>query len=253
MPRALATSTFASFDGCTLAYHEAGSGAPVVLLHGFAADTARNWVEPGVLDALCDAGRRVVALDARGHGASDKPHEPDAYRGGAMARDVQTLLDHLELDHPDVCGYSMGAITTLQLLARDARARSVVLGGIGSRVLEAGLRDRSDELADALEAEDPGGITNPTAKAFRAFADATGADRRALAAIQRSRRGDTVELARTLEVPGLVVAGNADELLGSAEGLAEQLGAKCVLVPGNHLTAVYAPRFTTAIVEFLGG
>src|SRR5262245_37410498 len=101
---------FASFDGTEIAYTVSGSGPDVLLLHGFAADHRVNWVEPGVVDALVDGGHRVIAYDARGHGASGKPHDPDAYAHDAMPRDATTLLDHLDVTTVDVVGYSMGAM-----------------------------------------------------------------------------------------------------------------------------------------------
>src|SRR5207245_2750993 len=89
---------FESFDGTSLFYDEQGDGRAVVLLHGFAADTNINFVRPGIFDRLLDLGYRVIALDARGHGLSGKPHDPEAYRDEAMANDVRALLDHLALD-----------------------------------------------------------------------------------------------------------------------------------------------------------
>ena len=70
--------TFASFDGTELFYDDQGDGRPVVLLHGFAADTNINFVRSGILDALVDEGYRTIALDHHGHGISAKPHEPEA-------------------------------------------------------------------------------------------------------------------------------------------------------------------------------
>ena len=170
----------------------AGEGPDVLLLHGFAADHHVNWVAPGVVDALVAAGRRVIALDARGHGESDKPHDPAAYENDAMARDAPGLLDHLGVEHVDVVGYSMGALVSTRLVPDEPRARSCVLGGIGgksrgrSRVLRHGRRDL---IADALEADDAASsITDASARAFRSFAEQTGADRLALAAIQPGRR-----------------------------------------------------------------
>src|SRR5205807_10281801 len=92
--------SFESFDGLTLAYESYGSpgGVPVLLLHGFAADSEANWVRPHVVEALVDAGRRAITLDARGHGRSDKPHDPTAYADGAMVRDARALLDHLGVE-----------------------------------------------------------------------------------------------------------------------------------------------------------
>src|SRR5256885_11973721 len=98
---------FTSFDGVELHYEVEGAGPPAVLLHGFAADAKGNWVQPGVVAALVAAGRQAVTLDARGHGDSDKPHDPQAYADDAMLRDVQALFDHLDLAQVDVAGYSI--------------------------------------------------------------------------------------------------------------------------------------------------
>ena len=100
---------FESFDGLRLSYLDDGDGRPVVLLHGFAADTNVNYVRSGILDLLLDEGYRVVTLDARGHGLSSKPTDPDAYADDAMKRDVIALFDHLGLENVLLVGYSMGA------------------------------------------------------------------------------------------------------------------------------------------------
>ena len=245
-------SRFRSFDGTTLAYESSGGGPPVLLLHGFAADSRANWVRPHVVDALTQAGRRVITLDARGHGRSDKPHDPAAYSDGAMVRDAQALLDHLHLERADVCGYSMGAMTTYALVAREPRARSAVLGGVGGRLGGRALAERAPRIADALLAADPRTITDRVGSAFRAFADSTGADRQALAAIQRSRRAHVPDGAIT--VPTLVIAGDGDTLVGSPHDLAARIpGATVRVVSGDHLTAVFDPAFRQAIVEFLVG
>ena len=106
---------FTSFDGVGLAYTVVGSGPDVLLLHGFAADAHGNWIGPGIRDAIVATGRRVVAYDARGHGASDKPHDVAAYENDAMRRDAQALLDFLHIERVDVVGYSMGAIVSSRL------------------------------------------------------------------------------------------------------------------------------------------
>src|SRR6478735_2330481 len=203
---------FISFDGVGIAYTVAGDGPDALLLHGFAADHRVNWVAPGVVDALVAAGRRVIALDARGHGQSDKPHDPAAYENDAMARDARGLLDHLGVEAVDVIGYSMGALVSTRLVPDEPRTRSCVLGGIGGRVK--GRRGFSDEqrarIADALTTEDPSTITDPSARAFRAFADQTGADRLALAAIQRAATPDAKTRLADIAVPTMVIAGDGD-------------------------------------------
>jgi pimeloyl-ACP methyl ester carboxylesterase len=242
---------FTSFDDLDLAYLDVGEGAPVVLLHGFAADHFSNWVATGVVDDLVGAGRRVLAPDARGHGASAKPHDPAAYANDAMIRDVQSLLDHAALARVDVVGYSMGAIVAGRLAPREPRVRSLVLGGVGG---EWGGEQRPLDtvpIAEALEIEDPGDIEHPLAAAFRRFADSTGADRFALAANQRSRQGETTNVA-AISVPTLVLAGDADQLAGPSEALAERIpGATFRTLRGNHLSAVRDPEFSRSIVAFV--
>ncbi len=136
---------FHSFDGIQLAFQASGEGPPVVLLHGFAADSDRNWVRPGVVAALEDAGRQTILLDARGHGSSDKPYEPSAYASGAMARDVMSLVEHLGLEQVDVCGYSMGARTAMTLAASGERVRSAILGGVGRRLGSRAMAERAPD------------------------------------------------------------------------------------------------------------
>jgi pimeloyl-ACP methyl ester carboxylesterase len=245
---------FASFDGTEIAYTIAGAGPDALLLHGFAADHRVNWVVPGVVDALVAAGRRVVAYDARGHGASDKPHDPDAYADDAMAKDARALLDHLAIEHVDIVGYSMGSIVSTRLVPDEPRTRSLVLGGIGQRIR--GRRGLSDEqriaIADALETEEPSLITDASARAFREFADRTGADRLALAAIQRAPTPAAPTRLADIAVPTMVIVGDRDTLAGSPQGLADRIpGAIARGVHGDHLGAVGDPAFRVAIAEFV--
>ena len=111
------------------------TGPDALLLHGFAADHRVNWVAPGVVDALVAAGRRVIALDARGHGQSDKPHDPGRVRerrhGARRARRCSTTSAS---SGSTSIGYSMGALVSTRLVPDEPRARSCVLGGIGGRV-----------------------------------------------------------------------------------------------------------------------
>ena len=247
---------FESFDGTAIAYTIAGEGPDALLLHGFAADHHVNWVAPGVVDALVAAGRRVIAYDARGHGQSDKPHDPAAYENDAMARDARALLDHLGVERVDVVGYSMGALVTTRLVPDEPRTRSAVLGGIGGR--SRGRRGLSGEqraaIATALETDDPAGIANASARAFRSFADHTGADRLALAAIQRAATPEARTRLEAFAVPTLVIAGDGDTLAGSPQMLAERIpGAVARVVKGSHLGAVADPAFRAAVVEFVTG
>src|SRR5436190_13797199 len=123
-------------DGVEIAFLDEGEGEPIVLVHGFASTAAMNWVHPGWVATLTKAGRRAIALDNRGHGASTKLYDPAAYHSAVMSEDVRALLDHLGLPRADVLGYSMGArIAAFLALAHPARVRRVVFGGLGSHLI----------------------------------------------------------------------------------------------------------------------
>ena len=244
-------------DGVGIEYEVTGSGPPVLLLHGFAASGIVNWIRPGVADALESAGHTVVVYDARGHGLSDAPHEEAAYAGGAMVQDAIGLVDHLGFDALSAVGYSMGAQVTAAWAARDARVRRAVLGGIGSRLLLPQPGERrypAQSIALALESAASATLPDATGRAFRAFADATGSDRLALAAIQRARVVSGQADLSELRIPVLVLVGEGDTLIGDASVLARALpDARLQVVPGDHLSAVTSPEFATAAVGFLAG
>ena len=142
-------------DGVEIRYVTAGEGDPVILVHGFSASAAANWMLPGVFSRLSQS-YRVIAIDARGHGGSDKPREPEAY-GEKMAKDVVNLMDHLEIDRAHVGGYSMGAFITMKLIASaPERLRSAIVGGAGWMRPEE-HRSLMDAVADSLESG--GGVT----------------------------------------------------------------------------------------------
>jgi pimeloyl-ACP methyl ester carboxylesterase len=240
-------------DGVEIAFIDEGAGAPIVLVHGFASTAQVNWVYPGWLSTLTKAGRRVIALDNRGHGASTKLYDPAAYHSARMADDVRALLDHLGLPCADVMGYSMGArITAYFALAHPSRLRRAVLGGLGIRLVEGvGL---PESIADALEAPSLDDVRDPTGRTFRAFAEQTHSDLDALAAcIRGSRQTLTRDEVGTLRAPILVAVGSKDTVAGSARELVALLPAgRAFDIPGrDHMLAVGDKAFKEAVTSFL--
>jgi pimeloyl-ACP methyl ester carboxylesterase len=250
--------------GVRINYTVDGQGPPIVLVHGFAASIELNWRLPGIIDALAGAGRRVIAVDCRGHGQSEKPHDPEAYSGTRMADDVIAVMDHLGVDKADLMGYSMGGFLSASLLVRHPeRFNSVILSGVGDGLLLGAMpRERSEAIARAMEADGaakprpPGirGDLEEVGRQFRAFAERMGNDLAALAAMQRTERRGGYDPARLTDVklPVMVLIGDKDDLVGPADKLAAAIpGATLVKVPGDHLTAVAAPELKKAVVEFL--
>jgi len=241
-------------NGCPINYIVEGSGAPVMLIHGFASNLQGNWRAPGTVDAIVKAGRQVIAIDCRGHGRSGKPHDPDAYAGSAMADDAVAVLDHLHIDKADLAGYSMGGfLSTTLLVNRPERWRSVIISGMGDVLLKGNLPSQQfDTLVAAMEAPDAASIKDARGRAFRQFAEASGNDLRALAAMHKTRRAgfDPAKLA-AVKTPVLVLIGDKDDP-ASAKRLADAIpGASFVQVPGDHLGAPATPQFASAIVKWL--
>ena len=246
-------------DGVEVAVHRWGAPGdlpPVYLQHGFVADTRLNWVGTGTVGVLLSAGREVVGIDARGHGRSDKPHDPAAYGELRMADDLRRVADALGHDSFDLAGYSMGATVAMLTAATDRRVRRLVVVGAGAAFVEPGGAERHTVLmaglAAALDAADVADVRDPETVFYRRLADALNADRRALAAHARAVHTRDADLA-AITAPTLVLAGDADPLAVRPEALAAAIpGARVTVVPGDHSTALRAPAFAAALVDFLG-
>lgn len=242
-----------SSDGIDIAYLDRGKGEPVLLIHGFASNVRVNWVGTGWVERLVKAGRRVIAIDNRGHGESEKIHDKACYEAPMMAGDARRLIGHLGFERVDVLGYSMGArIAAFLALDHPEKVRSVIFGGLGINMVK-GMGD-SEEIALALEAPSLADVEGVRGRAFRKFADSTGGDLKALAACMRSaRQRINAEQVGSLRCPVLVAVGTDDEVAGSAAELAALIpGAQVLDIPGrNHMMAVGAEDFKKGALEFL--
>lgn len=236
-----------------IAYLDEGEGDPILLIHGFASSKNVNWVYPGWTSELTKAGRRVIAIDNRGHGESTKLYDAEDYHIGTMAADARALLDHLGIARADIMGYSMGGrITAYLAYSVPERVRSAVLGGIGMGLIAGG--GPGENVAKALEADDLADVSDPMGRTFRAFADQTRSDRRALAACLRgSRRLMSREEAAAIAVPTLIAVGTTDDVAGSAHALGEVITRAQVLdIPDrDHMRAVGDRVYKAGVRDFL--
>ena len=245
-------------DGIRIAYERAGEGPPVVLVHGFGSSRVQNWRSTGWYGSLTEAGFSVLAIDCRGHGESDKPHDPLLYHHDRMAEDVVTVMDAAGVANAPYIGYSMGGLIGLRftLLFPDRLPR-LILGGVGETYLR-GPRvsdpERRTMIADALLAENKDDIIDPRARMFRDFADQPGKDKLALAACMRAM-SPPLPLAtlQMFRLPILVACGDQDDVAGPAGPLAAIfLHGFAAIVPGrDHMSAVGARPTRQAAIDFL--
>ena len=249
-----------SFDsnGVRIAYDDLGTGEPIVLLHGFAADRRLNWRLPGWYELLTKAGYRVIAADARGHGRSDRPSDPNAYEPAGIAGDTIRLLDHLGIDKASVFGYSMGGRNAAWLLHRHPdRFLGAVIGGVGINLLRIDDASAWESRGFKLTADNrkTKSLAIPSLERLYGHATRSGGQLGALAAclLGAFPNMSTASLKR-IRTPTLVICGSRDTTAGSPIPLAESIpGAKAVVIPGaTHLSSITDPFCKGAVLGFLG-
>ena len=249
----LAVQRFRSRDGVELAWREIGDGQPVVLLHGLMG-SGTLMADSRLALVLADRGYRVILPDLRGHGDSGRPHDPACYPPDVLADDGLALIDHLGLVDYHLGGYSLGAKLVLRLLARGARPTRAVAAGQGLDALDAET-DRTDGYRRLLAAMANGDAFEPGSReeGFAGWITQTGADPRAIGLLLDSFVATPQDALRQVPTPTLVVVGDGDSRGASAGELTAFLpNGQLVVVPGDHGTALDAPEFTAAVLDFLG-
>ena len=245
-----ATHRWNASDGVELAWRELGRGRAVILLHGLFSDANINWIKFGTADRIASDGFRVIMPDLRAHGLSGKPHEPEHYPKGILARDLRQLIVHLGLDEFDLGGFSLGARTTVEAVGEGLRPRRAFLGGAGLEGLENWER-RKDFFLEAIALFDEVQRDDPHWLSIQ-FMKSQGIDRVAATLLLDSFEDAFMDWLRAFTMPTLVVCGSEDEDNGSAEELAAALpNAIFRRVPGTHMSSVTKPDFGAAIAEFL--
>ncbi len=247
----LSVHRFRGRDGADLVYRERGEGRPLVLIHGYFSTAVINWVRYGHAAAIAARGRRLIMPDLRGHGDSAKPHEPAAYPPDVLADDGFALIEQLGLADYDLGGYSLGARTTVRMLARGATPRRAVVAGMGlDGILHAA--DRSTYFRRILTHLGTFERGSPEWMA-ETFLKTVGGDPEALLQVLGTFVDTPREALARIAIPTLVLAGADDNDNGSAAELAAELPAgRYAVMPGNHMSAVTKPELGMAIADFLG-
>jgi pimeloyl-ACP methyl ester carboxylesterase len=241
---------FQGHDGTRLAYRELGQGRPVVLIHGYFSTATVNWVRYGHAATIAARGHRVIMPDLRGHGDSAKPHDPAAYPPDVLADDGFALIEHLGLTDYDLGGYSLGARTTVRMLARGATPRRAVVAGMGLEGIQH-TAQRGGHFRRILT--NLGTFERGSSEWMaEAFLKTVGGDPVALLGVLDTFTDTPTDVLKRFAVPTLVLTGAKDDDNGSAEALTDTLAnARCIVVPGDHMGAVTKPELGTAIADFL--
>jgi pimeloyl-ACP methyl ester carboxylesterase len=263
------TDGFFDSGGVPIHYVEAGQGPAVVLIHGYIANADRHWLQTGVIANLA-ADHRVIALDCRGHGLSDKPTEPEAY-GMEMANDVVRLLDHLRIRRAHIVGFSMGAFIAGHLATTRAdRLASVSFVGhhpirewtvADERDAEASARDLESDTpfrSLILAISPPDAV--PTEERIRTLSRElmVANNPKALAAYHRALRGLAVTdgALAAVSIPMLAIVGSEDPAFAGVQALKMVVPALPVVVVdgaehGGERGVLRRPEFLSALRQFL--
>lgn len=236
-----------SADGHRIAFESVGQGRPTVLLHGF-TDSRHSWREAGYVEALERAGRSPILLDARGHGDSDKPHDPALYASRRRADDVVAVLDALGVAQADLIGFSMGGgIALATALHHPSRVRCVAT--VSAHCFAQDLSMLRALVADGVD----GWIAHLDAKGFQLSAAAKQRlqrnDIEALRACVVFDRPDSSYLLAKLQLPLMVLGGSEDPEHGLIQRFAAQTGAPFKTLTGrNHFSSFLAVEEIVAVL-----
>ena len=244
------TTFYPGFDGARLALHRMGSGRPLIMLHGLFSNAEMNWIKWGHAERLAGAGFECLMPDLRAHGESDAPHDPAAYPGDCLARDLAALVDHLGLVDYDLCGFSLGARTSVRGVIAGLKPRRLVLGGMGLEGL-AGWTARGGFFIDAIDRFDAVKHGDPAFLAV-SFMKTMKVDRIATRMLLQTFTDTPPEALAAITMPTLIVNGDQDRDNGDPAALTAALpDAVQAIVPGTHMSCVTKPDLSEAIVEFL--
>ena len=238
-------SFFKSFDSTKIYYEVRGSGEPVLLVHGFIVNS-QSWKRTELYKDLIAAGKKVIILDQRGNGFSDKPHTPEAYENDAEAKDIMALMKLLRIKKYNAVGYSRGSIIVARLLVLDKKIKKAVMGGMGTDFTNPEW-PRRIMFYKALNGENV-----PELEAMVQNVKKQGLDQQALAFLQKAQPSTSKEALAAVKKPVLVICGDKDSDNGSAKELADLFKHSVYkITPGDHNNASRTKEFSSEVISFL--
>ena len=237
---------YTSFDNTKIYYEVKGDGYPVILIHGFSG-TSQGWKSGLLYNDLLTAGYKVIILDQRGNGKSDKPHTDAGYNNDAEAKDIMGLVTFLNLKNYDAVGYSRGSIILSRLLVLDKRLHKAVMGGMGEDYTNPEWPRRVHAYKALM-----GDTTLHDVDDMVKYIHSQPFDVLALAYQQKWQPSTSKKELAAVRKPVLIIRGTADKENGSETGLNKLIPHSALAyVPGNHNTASKNAEFSAAVTGFL--
>lgn len=238
-------SFFTSFDSTKIYYEVKGNGKPVVLVHGFIVNS-QSWKRTTLYNDLINAGYKVILIDLRGNGRSDKPHTPEAYENDAEAKDIMALLKILHIKKYSAVGYSRGSIIVSRLLVLDKKIKKAVMGGMGAEFTNPEW-PRRIMFYKALSGEPVKELENMVK-----YVHDQKLDQQALAYLQKAQPSTSKERLGAVKQPVLIICGDKDADNGSGKELAALIhNSVFKTVPGDHNNANHSKEFSAEVISFL--
>ncbi len=232
-------------DGIKIYYEVKGNGYPVVLVHGFIVNS-QSWKRGKLYYDLLNAGYKVIIIDLRGNGKSDKPHDCDLYGNDAEAKDIMGIVSALHLKKYTAVGYSRGSIITARLTVLDKRLQQAVMGGMGTDFTNPQW-PRRIMFYKAFSGEDVPELAATVKNVTKA-----GMDMGLLACMQKEQPSTPMEMLKKVKIKILVVCGDKDDDKSKAADLAALFKRSSFkVVPGDHGTAVQTQEFSDAVLQWL--
>lgn len=236
---------YKSPDGTKIYYEVNGTGDAVVLIHGFLTD-GKSWKQTALYTDLVNAGYKVILMDLRGNGRSDKPHQPALYENDIESKDIMGIVTKLGIERYSAIGYSRGSILTSRLLVLDKRVTRAVMGGMGLDFTNPDWPRRIMfyEALSGKPVKELDGLVK--------YVKDLGFDQQAMANLQKSQPSTSTKVLNKIKKPILVISGTEDTDNGSAKDLATAFpNATYLAVPGDHGSVMRMPEFSAAVIQFL--
>ena len=244
--QAVTGSYYTSFDGTKIYYEVKGDGFPVLLIHGFSG-TGEGWKKGPLYNDLLNAGYKVIILDQRGNGRSDKPHTDAAYANDAEAKDIMGLVSSLNLKKYNVVGYSRGSIIASRVLVLDKRVQKLVMGGMGDAYTNPDWPRRVHAYKALM-----GDTSFHDVDGMLKYIQSNPFDVQALALQQKYQPSTSKQELAKVKIPVMIICGTEDKDGGSEEGLQQAIpGSKLTYIPGDHNIAGRSVQFSATVLAFL--